>query len=101
MVTAHFTTSPELRVSNGHKHQLLYDYYNFPPESYKLRYDAPGDPEVAGWVIEALRGAGMKVVEDTERGKAARTLPTGDRGKKGGRWADQVGQAGTTASSCP
>ncbi len=26
---------------------MLYDYYNFPPHTYQLKYPAPGEPELA------------------------------------------------------
>ncbi|KAI0592063.1 hypothetical protein Alg130_00664 [Pyrenophora tritici-repentis] len=44
VVTAHWSTE-KARVSSGAKHELLYDYYGFPEESYKIRHDAPGSPE--------------------------------------------------------
>ena len=68
LLTAHWETAPELRVSTGPRHDLLYDYEGFPPEAYAIRYDAPGEPEVARGVAEALRGAGLDVVQDAERG---------------------------------
>jgi aromatic ring-opening dioxygenase catalytic subunit (LigB family) len=46
LVTAHWSTS-KVTVSSGSKHELLYDYYGFPPESYEIKHDAPGSPEVA------------------------------------------------------
>ena len=75
VVTAHWQTAPELRVSAASRHELLFDYNNFPPETYKYTYDAPGDPEVAGWVAAALRGEGWAVVEDVERGKLPSPSP--------------------------
>ena len=68
VVTAHWETAPEIRVSTGVKHELLFDYSGFPAAAYKICHDAPGHPEVAGWVVDALRGAGVEVVEDAERG---------------------------------
>ena len=46
IVTAHWSERNPT-ISSGSKHSLFYDYYGFPPESYKLKYDAPGSPEVA------------------------------------------------------
>lgn len=67
LVTAHWSERYPT-ISNAEKPGLLYDYYGFPPEAYKLRYDAPGSPEVAGEVFEALRGEGLEPEFDGERG---------------------------------
>src|SRR3954471_23211241 len=34
---------------------LLFDYYGFPPETYALRYDVPGAPELARRAGDLLR----------------------------------------------
>jgi aromatic ring-opening dioxygenase catalytic subunit (LigB family) len=47
---------------------LLYDYYGFPPETYKLRYDVPGAPELARRAADLLRAAGITGQVDEERG---------------------------------
>lgn len=68
LVTAHWSeTRPT--ISNASKHKLFYDYGGFPPESYQLKYDAPGSPEVATEVFEALQKAGMDPEMDSERGR--------------------------------
>ncbi|KAF2265171.1 Extradiol ring-cleavage dioxygenase, class III enzyme, subunit B [Lojkania enalia] len=67
LVTAHWSTE-EVTVSSGAKHELYYDYYGFPPESYELKYDAPGSPEVAGMVETVLREAGVGCRKDGTRG---------------------------------
>ncbi|KAE8867295.1 hypothetical protein PTNB73_05389 [Pyrenophora teres f. teres] len=67
VITAHWSTD-KVRVSSGAKHELLYDYYGFPEESYQIRHDAPGSPEVAGMVKEVLGEAGIECVEDEVRG---------------------------------
>jgi aromatic ring-opening dioxygenase catalytic subunit (LigB family) len=67
LVTAHWSeTVPN--ISNGEKHKLYYDYGGFPPETYKIKYDAPGSPDVAREVFEALGKAGLKPKMDAERG---------------------------------
>lgn len=48
--------------------KLLYDYYGFPPESYKLQYPAHGDPRLAGRVRELLTAAGFRSEDDADRG---------------------------------
>ncbi len=67
MVTAHWS-APKVTVSSGATHKLLYDYHGFPAESYALRYDAPGSPEVAAEVKRLVEGAGLECELDGERG---------------------------------
>jgi aromatic ring-opening dioxygenase catalytic subunit (LigB family) len=66
VITAHWSTSRPT-ISSGKKHSLLYDYFGFPPEAYKLKYDAPGSPEVAEEVRRAFAEAGLDPVMDDER----------------------------------
>ena len=47
---------------------LLFDYYGFPKETYALRYDAPGAPELAAKAAALLTGAGLAASVDPERG---------------------------------
>ena len=47
---------------------LLYDYYGFPAETYALRYDAPGAPELASRAAALLQGAGLSASVDKTRG---------------------------------
>ncbi len=47
---------------------MLYDYYGFPPESYRIEWPAPGDPELAARVRHLLEAAGFRTAEDPERG---------------------------------
>jgi aromatic ring-opening dioxygenase catalytic subunit (LigB family) len=47
---------------------MLYDYYGFPPESYRVRWPAPGSPELAARVRELLTAAGIPSAEDGHRG---------------------------------
>lgn len=67
LVTAHWSERNPT-ISSGSKHSLFYDYYGFPPESYKLKYDAPGSPEVAKEVATALKEVGLKPELDETRG---------------------------------
>ncbi|WP_223640975.1 class III extradiol ring-cleavage dioxygenase [Corallococcus sp. EGB] len=47
---------------------ILYDYYGFPPESYRISWPAPGHPQLAARVRELLATAGISTAEDPERG---------------------------------
>ena len=47
---------------------LIYDYYGFPEESYKIKYDAPGSPQLAQRIFDLLKAAGLSCVFDSKRG---------------------------------
>ena len=53
-VTAHWEAAVPT-VSTAAKPSLLYDYHGFPPETYRLRWDAPGEPSVAARARALLR----------------------------------------------
>lgn len=55
-------------VYAGEHHPMLFDYYGFPPETYRFDYPAPGSPEVARKIGEALRAAMLPCVMETRRG---------------------------------
>ncbi|KAI9698285.1 MAG: hypothetical protein M1820_007555 [Bogoriella megaspora] len=68
LITAHWSERNPT-ISSAQKHSLLYDYGGFPPESYKLRYDAEGSPDVALEVADAMRKVGLKPKLDGNRGR--------------------------------
>ena len=47
---------------------MLYDYYGFPPESYEIKWPAPGDPALAKRVQDLLAAAGIESATDDARG---------------------------------
>ncbi len=55
-------------VQTSPKPTLLYDYSGFPPETYSIRWPAPGEPELAARVRRLLEGAGFATAEDPKRG---------------------------------
>ncbi|XP_068626012.1 uncharacterized protein [Battus philenor] len=67
LVTAHWEES-KVTISSGKQHSLYFDYYGFPPESYKYKYDAPGDPELAERIKKSLEQAGIESKLDSKRG---------------------------------
>lgn len=67
VVSAHWETEG-FRVTSGSGLPLIYDYYGFPPQTYSIRYDAPGAPQVAGKIAGLLRDRGLPVQLDPERG---------------------------------
>jgi aromatic ring-opening dioxygenase catalytic subunit (LigB family) len=58
----------EFTVSSSPAPGMVYDYYGFPPETYHIRYAAPGSPEVAARVQQLVAAAGWPVHADAERG---------------------------------
>ncbi|HEY3149040.1 MAG TPA: class III extradiol ring-cleavage dioxygenase [Dongiaceae bacterium] len=55
-------------VHVGGSPPLLFDYYGFPEHTYRLRYPAPGSPELALRVRDLLAQAGIASDEEAERG---------------------------------
>jgi aromatic ring-opening dioxygenase catalytic subunit (LigB family) len=47
---------------------MLFDYYGFPPHTYQLRYDVPGEPALAAQAAQLLRDAGFYARLDPARG---------------------------------
>lgn len=47
---------------------MFYDYYGFPPETYKITWPAPGDPALASRVQKLLEHAGFASAADGLRG---------------------------------
>jgi 4,5-DOPA dioxygenase extradiol len=66
-VSAHWDTDRPA-VSAAKNPETIYDFYGFPPELYRLRYPAPGAPQLAGKVSKLLEGKGMKTDIDPARG---------------------------------
>jgi aromatic ring-opening dioxygenase catalytic subunit (LigB family) len=60
--------APAFTVGSAERPPLIYDYYGFPEETYRLRFDAPGSPALARRARELLAGAGLPATEDPERG---------------------------------
>ncbi len=67
LVTAHWETA-RFTVSAGAQPGMLYDYGGFPPNTYTVKYPAPGSPELAQQVQALAEGAGIACELDTLRG---------------------------------
>jgi len=55
-------------ITSGLQPPLIYDYYGFPEESYRIGYPCPGSPALAASLHRALHGAGFEPVLDERRG---------------------------------
>ena len=67
MVSAHWTTRLPI-VSGSAAPETIHDFGGFPPELYRLRYPAPGAPELAQHVKQRLSDAGIAAGIDASRG---------------------------------
>jgi len=63
VISAHWETARPTVLSGAHP-ELFYDYYGFPPHTYRLTYPAPGAPGLAARVKQLL----VDCDEDAERG---------------------------------
>lgn len=67
VVSAHWETGVPMASANA-KPETIHDFGGFPEPLYRLRYPAPGAPEVAARVVELLKGAGIAAGADGCRG---------------------------------
>ena len=67
VVSAHWEESAPT-VGAGASPELIYDYYNFPPESYEITYPASGSPDTAERIVSLLEDNGIDCVSDRDRG---------------------------------
>ncbi|HEY4157762.1 MAG TPA: class III extradiol ring-cleavage dioxygenase [Polyangiaceae bacterium] len=67
VISAHWE-EPVPTVMSGAHPPMLYDYYGFPPESYRISWPAPGSAELAARVQRSLESAGVHSAQNAERG---------------------------------
>ena len=67
IISAHWEEAVPTLMTSAHP-PMLYDYYGFPPESYRITWPAPGNPVLAARVQELLGKAGIKTAADDQRG---------------------------------
>jgi len=67
VLSAHWESDP-VRITASPKPSMLYDYYNFPPETYEYQYPAPGSPSLAAKIKNLLTARGVDSELDQERG---------------------------------
>ena len=58
VVSAHWEEAVPTVMSSP-RPPMLYDYYNFPPETYQIQWPAPGEPQLAARVRALVEGAGV------------------------------------------
>jgi aromatic ring-opening dioxygenase catalytic subunit (LigB family) len=67
VISAHWEAALPCVTANP-RPPLIYDYTNFPPHTYALRYDVPGSPELAARVGDLLAAASIDSSEHASRG---------------------------------
>lgn len=67
MISGHWEADRFLLSSAAHP-SMYYDYSGFPEHTYRIRYDAPGDPELAETVRVMLEHGGVPSGLDPRRG---------------------------------
>ncbi len=67
VISAHWE-EPVATVMAAAQPAMLYDYYGFPEEAYRITYPAPGDPHLAQRIADLLAEAGIPNRLDRERG---------------------------------
>ena len=67
VVSAHWEEST-VTLTSGAQPEMIYDYYGFPDEAYKLKYPAPGDQKFAQKIFEGLKKDKKDCKLDPNRG---------------------------------
>jgi aromatic ring-opening dioxygenase catalytic subunit (LigB family) len=67
MISAHWE-EPAFTAMTHPQPPMLYDYYGFPEDTYRVRYPARGAPGLAARACALLEAAGIATGQDAERG---------------------------------
>lgn len=67
MASAHWE-APAFMVTSAEAPSMVYDFSGFPASTYRVRYPAPGSPELAARAVQLLTDAGLPTGADAVRG---------------------------------
>ncbi len=65
--SAHFEADTE-HVHRTARYETMYDFGGFPDALYQIRYEPPGDPDLADNILERLASAGIAARPEESRG---------------------------------
>lgn len=68
MISGHWEETDAYAVMSAPTPPMVYDYHNFPPHTYQIRYPAPGAPALAAEVADRIAAAGLPARLDPARG---------------------------------
>jgi 4,5-DOPA dioxygenase extradiol len=68
VVSAHWEADREIGVTSAPANTLVYDFSGFPQELYRIRWPAPGAPDVAARAASLLQAAGFRARLEPTRG---------------------------------
>ncbi|MEN6601075.1 MAG: class III extradiol ring-cleavage dioxygenase [Bryobacteraceae bacterium] len=68
VISAHWESHDEIRITSVAKPSLIYDFGGFPGKLYELKYEAPGAPDLARRISGMLRDGGISSTLDAVRG---------------------------------
>lgn len=66
--TAHWEAETLTISSTDDVYETIYDFGGFPPELYRIRYEARGSTQIAAMLAERFVQAGIQVEKDSKRG---------------------------------
>ena len=67
VISAHWEEQ-KVTITSGKTPALIYDYSGFPDESYKIKYPAPGNPDLAEEIYTILQENEIEATLDEQRG---------------------------------
>ena len=67
MISGHWE-GPDFAVMSSAAPPMVYDYSNFPPFTYQIKYGAPGAPDLARRTLALIAGAGLAAHLDSSQG---------------------------------
>ncbi len=62
VVTPHFSTKGGIAVIHTEKMKQIFDFYGFPEEFYEVKYEPPGNPELAEELVSMGQKHGIPIV---------------------------------------
>lgn len=65
IVSPHWT-APVFAIKDTRRYSAWHDFHGFPEELYKLRYDAPGEPELAAHLAGHLQASGVPTLQTAD-----------------------------------